>query len=61
MKVNEILKRILKDGWYLYRHGANHDVYRHPTKSGQVIVPRYGAKELRKGTEINILKEAGLK
>lgn len=61
MKTNEMVKILKKDGWYLLRHGANHDVYAHPTKSGLVIVPRHGATELRKGTELSILKQAGLK
>lgn len=60
-KVSEILKRLKKDGWYLHRHGANHDQYRHPTKKGQIPVPRHGSSEVAKGTENSILKAAGLK
>lgn len=61
MKVSKLLKILIKDGWYLHRNGANHDLYRHPTKEGQISVPRHGSKELAKGTEENILKKAGLK
>jgi len=60
-KVSELLRILLKDGWYLYRNGSRHDLYRHPTKKGQVAVPRHKAKELANGTFIGILKEAGLK
>lgn len=48
--VNELLKKLKKNGWYLFRNGANHDLYRHPTKDGQLTVPRHGAKEMAKGT-----------
>jgi len=59
--VNELLKKLKKNGWYLFRNGANHDLYRHPTKDGQLTVPRHGAKEMAKGTLNSILKGAGLK
>ncbi len=61
MKVNEAVKLITKDGWYLLRHGKKHDIYVHPTKEGTVIIPRHQAAELKKGTELSILKSAGLK
>lgn len=59
--VNELLKRLKKDGWYLYRNGSNHDLYRHKTKDGQLTIPRHGSKEVAKGTLNSILKAAGLK
>lgn len=61
MKVSELLKILKNDGWYLHRNGSNHDLYRHPTKEGQLTVPRHGSKEMAKGTEESILKKAGLK
>ena len=61
MKTSKLLKILIEDGWFLLRHGANHDIYQHPTKEGIVIVPRHGAREIRKGTENKILKQAGLK
>ncbi|RUT68701.1 type II toxin-antitoxin system HicA family toxin [Flavobacterium cupreum] len=59
--VNELLKLLKEDGWYLFRNGANHDLYRHPTKEGQIPVPRHGSKEMAKGTLNSILKQAGLR
>jgi len=59
--VNELLKLLKKDGWFLYKNGSNHDLYRHPTKDGQIPVPRHGNKEIAKGTLQSILKSAGLK
>ncbi len=61
MKIKELLKILKKDGWYLYKNGSRHDLYRHPSKLGQIPIPRHGAKEVAKGTEQNILKQAGLK
>lgn len=61
MKVNEMLKILIKDGWYLERQGSNHSLYVHKTKSGRVILPRHPSAELKKGTEQSILKQAGLK
>ncbi|THD67635.1 type II toxin-antitoxin system HicA family toxin [Robertkochia marina] len=60
-KVSEIRRLLLKDGWYLHRHGGNHDMYRHKEKSGQITLPRHGSKELATGTMNSILKQAGLK
>ncbi|MDF0693000.1 type II toxin-antitoxin system HicA family toxin [Aquirufa ecclesiirivi] len=58
--VNELLKILKNDGWYLYRNGANHDLYRHPIKLGQLVIPRHASKEMANGTWASILKAAGL-
>ncbi|MFN3998983.1 type II toxin-antitoxin system HicA family toxin [Algoriphagus sp.] len=41
MKISELLKLLTADGWYLYKHGKKHDLYQHPSKSGQIPVPRH--------------------
>ncbi|GAB4028223.1 type II toxin-antitoxin system HicA family toxin [Spirosoma gilvum] len=62
IKVKEIIKLLEDDGWYFKRQSGSHCVYRHPTKSGIVVVPNHGMnKELKPGTEQAILKQAGLK
>ncbi|MDT0648596.1 type II toxin-antitoxin system HicA family toxin [Autumnicola edwardsiae] len=55
-----MLKILMRDGWYLHRNGKKHDLYRHPTKKGQIPLPRHRSQELKKGTERSILKDAGL-
>ena len=60
-KVSELLKRLKKEEWRLHRHGKKHDLYRHPTKTGELVIPRHGSKELATGTLNSILKKAGLK
>jgi predicted RNA binding protein YcfA (HicA-like mRNA interferase family) len=62
MKVKEVIIKIESDGWYSTRQRGSHKIYKHPNKSGIVVVPDHGAnKDLAIGTEINILKQAGLK
>ncbi|KFC19375.1 type II toxin-antitoxin system HicA family toxin [Chryseobacterium sp. FH1] len=61
MKISELLKVLKKDSWYLHKNGSRHDLYRHPTKPGQIAVPRHSSQEIAKGTEQQILKDAGLK
>lgn len=43
-KVSELLKLLKKDGWYLFRNGSNHDLYRHPAKDNQLTIPRHPGK-----------------
>lgn len=60
-KLSELLKLLTKDGWFIHRHGANHDLYRHSVKEGQLTLPRHKGKEVAKGTYNSTLKKAGLK
>ena len=62
MKGSELLRRIKKVGWYLVRHGSEHDLYGHDDHPGVLIaIPRHGSKEVPTGTANNILKQAGAK
>ena len=62
MKVKQIIKLLENDGWYLVRQKGSHKIYQHPIKEGIVVVPDHGLnKDLAKGTENSILKQAGLK
>lgn len=61
MKTTELIRKIEKAGWYLHRHGANHDQYRHPDKPNVLTIPRHGSKEIPTGTALSILKDAGVK
>lgn len=60
LKVNEILKLIEADGWYLVGTRGSHRQYRHPTKKGRVTIPGKPSKTLPIGTERSILKQAGI-
>ncbi|MBO5057358.1 MAG: type II toxin-antitoxin system HicA family toxin [Lachnospiraceae bacterium] len=56
----EMEKIILNDGWTFKSQVGSHKNYVHPTKPGKVTIP-FHAKDLPKGTENSILKQAGLK
>lgn len=60
MRVREIEKIIMDDGWFLYKQVGSHMQYKHPTKPGKVTVPNH-TRDIDKGTVNSILKQAGLK
>ncbi|AGO16331.1 type II toxin-antitoxin system HicA family toxin [Glaesserella parasuis] len=60
MDSKTIIKMIEADGWYLVATSGSHHQFKHPTKQGRVTVP-HPKKDLKKGTELSILKQAGLK
>jgi len=62
VKVRQIIKLLEEDGWYQVAQRGSHRQFRHPTKTGRVTVPDHGQnKDLARGTENSILKQAGLK
>ncbi|HEY1870013.1 MAG TPA: type II toxin-antitoxin system HicA family toxin [Chitinophagaceae bacterium] len=60
MKSSELLRLLLRDGWIIIRQTGSHIILRHPVKPGQINCPYHGQKEVGKGLEIKIKKEAGL-
>jgi len=56
----EMEKIILADGWMFKNQEGSHRHYIHSTKSGKVTIP-FHSKDIPKGTENSILKQAGLK
>lgn len=62
MKSKELLRILKEDGWFVYRQAAgSHMILRHPTKKNQITFPDHGSKEVGKGLEKKIRKDAGLK
>jgi mRNA interferase HicA len=45
----------LREGWEV-RHGGNHDVYKHSTRSGRIILPRH--RTLSPGVARAVAKQA---
>lgn len=37
----KIIRRLQREGWYLARHGADHDIYEHPDFVPLISVPRH--------------------
>jgi predicted RNA binding protein YcfA (HicA-like mRNA interferase family) len=60
VKYRDVIKLIELDGWYWKRSKGSHNIYKHPTKPGTVVVAYHGAKDLPEGTVKSILKQAGL-
>ena len=60
MTSKDMERLILADGWVFKNQGGSHRHYVHPTKTGKVTIP-FHSKELKRGTELSILKQAGLK
>ncbi len=57
MKQKDLIDVLKQNGFELYRHGSNHDIYRKGKNS--IAVPRH--REINEETAKGILKEAGLK
>ena len=60
MKPKEMIKLLEANGFELVDSNGSHHKYRNRTTGKQTIVPGH-AKELKKGLEQAILKQAGLK
>jgi predicted RNA binding protein YcfA (HicA-like mRNA interferase family) len=61
MKVADVLRQLLDDGWQLVAIRGSHRQYKHATKTGRVTVPGKPSDDLAPGTLNSILKQAGLK
>jgi len=60
MKCSELLRLLLKDGWVVISTRGSHLKMKHPRKAGIIIFPDHGAREMGKGMEKKIRKDAGL-
>lgn len=56
------LKRILRaNGCYIYRHGANHEIWYSPITGKTFPVGRHDKNEVPSGTLKNIMRASGIK
>lgn len=60
MKVRELLKILVKDGWTKKDQKGSHLQLVHPIKKGKVTLPIHSG-DIPKGTLNAIMKQAGLK
>ncbi len=60
-KVNEVLKMLEADGWYLVKQKGSHRQYKHPTKKGRVTVNEKPSTTLDQFILSSIWKQAGWK
>ena len=52
----KVTAELVREGW-VARHGGEHDVFKHITKLGKIVVPRH--KTLSSGVARAIAKQAG--
>ncbi len=60
MTPKEMIKLLEQNGFVFIRANGSHRYYKNPNTKKSATVP-YHNKELKKGTEQRILKDAGLK
>ena len=60
MKWSELRRKAIKMGWYLERHGSNHDIFAHKRKDFKIQISRHGSDEIKKGLEKKLKKQIGL-
>ncbi len=61
MKVQDVIKLIEADGWYLIVTKGSHRQYKHPQKTGRVTIAGHPSAEMAPGTLNSVLKQAQLK
>lgn len=60
MNSRDLIVEMKADGWRLDRVKGSHHMFKHPAKTGTVVVP-HPKKDLGKGLLNAIRKQAGLK
>lgn len=60
MKIRDVLKSLKDDGWKEVRIKGSHRIFKHPDKSGIVVVAGHPGKEVAPGTLKSIWRQAGL-
>jgi predicted RNA binding protein YcfA (HicA-like mRNA interferase family) len=60
MKWSELRRKAIKMGWYLERHGSNHDIFVHMDKNFKIQISRHGSNEIKKGLEKKLRNQIGL-
>jgi predicted RNA binding protein YcfA (HicA-like mRNA interferase family) len=60
MKSADLIRELVAAGWRLDRVRGSHHVFRHPSRSGIVVVP-HPKKDLGKGLVAKIRKQAGIR
>jgi len=59
MKWSEIRRIAEKRGWYLWRNGANHDIFRHKERQDILVLERHSSEEIKPGLHSKLRKQIG--
>lgn len=57
MKTRDLVKLLKKNGWWLLRHGGNHDIYTNGNETEEIVRHREMNERLAKA----IIRKHGLK
>ena len=57
---NYLIKLLLQNGFVYKRNSGSHQVYFNAETKKTAIVPVHGNRDLKKGTFLSILKQAGI-
>jgi len=60
LKPREVLRALLKAGFYVHETGGSHVQLKHPGKPGRVTVPSHQGFDLPKSIVKSIIRQAGL-
>jgi predicted RNA binding protein YcfA (HicA-like mRNA interferase family) len=60
MKVRDVLKLLMDDGWFLVATVGSHRQFKHPTKSGRVTVAGHRNDDVHPKTLKSMLTQAGI-
>lgn len=60
MKVRDIIRLLVAEGWYLVATRGSHRQYKHDQRSGRVTVAGKPSDDVAPGTLNSIRKQAGL-
>jgi predicted RNA binding protein YcfA (HicA-like mRNA interferase family) len=55
-----LIKVLEQHGFVYKRSKGSHQLYYHPLTNKTIVVPFHGGKDLKKGTFLAILKQAGI-
>ncbi len=55
-----LIKLLEENGFLFKRAKGSHQIFYNPTTNKTVIVPVHGSKDIKKGTFLGILKQAGI-
>jgi mRNA interferase HicA len=62
VKSNELIRLLQANGWYSKSQKGSHVKFIHDERPGlMLVVPNHGAKEVARGLELRIKKDAGLR
>lgn len=56
MKVRDVIRLIVEDGWFPVKGKGGHQQYKHPTKPGRVTIAGHPGHDMAPGTLNSVLK-----